>query len=60
MKKVDAAYEKAKAYVDEQLGTDRRSRKLAKMTKEQYAQLVRRIARVTPRISENGVAAKNR
>ena len=54
MKSVDAAYKRAKAYVDEQLSIDQQYGRRAKMSKVEYAQLVRRIVRLTPRALQNG------
>ena len=60
MKAVDVAYEKAKAYVDEQLRIDRHYGRQAKMSKAEYAHLVRRIARLTARASQNGAGKRAR
>jgi hypothetical protein len=60
MRGVDAAFEKAKAYVDEQLSIDRYYGRRARMSKEEYAQLVRRIARLTPRATQNGTGKRAR
>jgi hypothetical protein len=60
MRVVDVAYERAKAYVDEQLSIDQQYGRRAKMSKEEYAQLVRRIARLAPRASQNGTAKRAR